>query len=266
MLTIERRIKPKKIESQAAPWAPKVRPAVRLFGMLHHWLGESYVRTDKYPPPPELLPSVDTSPLPPPPTLLVMSIHRPATIPTYTGKIIDYGRLYLTSILGRGSFGIVYKAIDLQDSAQTAYAVKWVGHPGDQQDACGADYLNSEADNHSMVCDHPNIVTLHRVIDDRRRNCRWLVMAYIPGGPLIDAITTRHAFWRNETRARSVCLQLVSAVQHCHARGVYHRDIKPENVLLSDDANTVYLADFGLSTRADRSTSSSGTAAYMAPG
>ena len=46
-----------------------------------------------------------------------------------------------------------------------------------------------------------------------------------------------------EAHARSLFRQLVSALQHMHALGVYHGDVKPENVLvLGGEAR---LADFG---------------------
>jgi len=42
-------------------------------------------------------------------------------------------------------------------------------------------------------------------------------------------------------------LQLVDAVEHMHAKGVYHRDVKPENIFLTQ-AGTMKLGDFGLAT------------------
>ena len=31
-----------------------------------------------------------------------------------------------------------------------------------------------------------------------------------------------------------------------HNNGIFHRDLKPQNILVSDDGNTVKVADFGL--------------------
>jgi serine/threonine protein kinase len=60
-------------------------------------------------------------------------------------------------------------------------------------------------------------------------------------------------------------LQLLSAVEHMHAHGVYHRDIKPENIFLTQDGS-MKLGDFGLATTEKWSEESSvGSDRYMAP-
>ena len=60
-------------------------------------------------------------------------------------------------------------------------------------------------------------------------------------------------------------LQLVSAVEHMHSRGLYHRDIKPENIFLTQDGS-MKLGDFGLATKSTWSYESCvGSDRYMAP-
>lgn len=45
--------------------------------------------------------------------------------------------------------------------------------------------------------------------------------------------------------------QLLQRIQTLHERGYIHRDLKPENMLmgLEDNANTLYLIDFGLAKK-----------------
>ena len=52
-------------------------------------------------------------------------------------------------------------------------------------------------------------------------------------------------------------VQAAAAVHHAHERGVLHRDLKPAN-LLFDDAETLYISDFGLARVALQDASSAG--------
>jgi serine/threonine protein kinase len=153
-------------------------------------------------------------------------------------------------------------------------AVKWLGLPTSSsrnqvspgKHAQRLAKLEHEADMHARVSDHPNILTLHRTIIDDKRKCRWMVSDYISGGDVFNAQTQRNPFRRNNEHTRSICLQLIDAVAHCHRQRVYHCNIKPENLLLSADGNTIYLSDFGCSTTKRYCTDMAGTTEYMAPG
>ena len=64
-------------------------------------------------------------------------------------------------------------------------------------------------------------------------------------------------------------IDLCTALEHAHARGVVHRDVKPGNVMVADDGATK-LTDFGIAHLADsgaltRTGDVVGTIAYMAP-
>ena len=70
-------------------------------------------------------------------------------------------------------------------------------------------------------------------------------------------------------RALRWLLEIASAVEHAHGKGLLHGDIKPANVLLRDDG-AACLADFGLATLviqqdAGGGQPTRGTLGYMAP-
>lgn len=48
-----------------------------------------------------------------------------------------------------------------------------------------------------------------------------------------------------ESLAKKVLLQLITALKHCESRGVLHRDVKPENLLISTESHDIKLLDFG---------------------
>lgn len=90
---------------------------------------------------------------------------------------------------------------------------------------------------------HPNIVTLHQVIEDT--NHTYLIMEYLRGGELLDMILSQKYF--TEREASSVLEVIAIAVKHLHDNGVVHRDLKPSNIMFSDghDPRSIKICDFG---------------------
>ncbi|KAJ7620814.1 protein serine/threonine kinase [Mycena polygramma] len=188
----------------------------------------------------------------------------PTSFPDFTGHLVDEGRLQLTTVLGAGNYGTVYKALDLTSppASPTHLAVKCLG-PVAANSTRGSRYDEREIRLHQRCSSHPNVATLHR------RFCHegflFIVLELSAGGNLFDAVDAG-AFWSSEATLREVFLQVVDAVRFCHARGVYHRDLKPENILCSVTGADVRIADFGLATDSDLPTfSAGGSPSYMSP-
>lgn len=175
------------------------------------------------------------------------------------GQILA-GRLQLTGIIGIGAYGVVYTAIDI--CTNRPYAVKALNKIG--LDARQKKFQERELQLHGQVGHHPNVVSLAQIIPSD--DCTYVVMEYCPEGDLFTNITERGHYVGNDYLAKRVFLQLLDAVEHCHAAGIYHRDLKPENVLVTDGGATVKLADFGLATK-DYYTSDFGCGStfYMSP-
>lgn len=112
---------------------------------------------------------------------------------------------------------------------------------------------------------HPNIVKLRETIDSKKYF--HLVLEYVKGCSLYNYIKSKAAGALDETEARRIFNQVLSALDYCHEQSVAHRDIKLDNILLDKKAN-VKIIDFGFSTlnsHDEKSRVFCGTPSYMAP-
>ncbi len=114
--------------------------------------------------------------------------------------------------------------------------------------------------------DHPNIVKIYDCIDTGKQVV--IVMECVLGQSLKDYLADIADHKLPEKEGAAMFLQIVSAVNYCHAKGVSHRDLKLENILLGTDMRTVKLIDFGFSIWVKKEGKLKvfcGTPTYMAP-
>jgi serine/threonine protein kinase len=180
----------------------------------------------------------------------------PASASQLLGQTIDNGALRIEAILGAGSFGVVYRAVDTQTGAH--YAVKRVEKKGSDY------YQTRERELHARVSSHPHVLTFHREINAGSH--AFFVYDLCAGD--LHSVIRKMAFFREDELIRRVIIQIIDALQYCHSNGVYHRDLKPENILVSAESKDmdVLLADFGLATTNKMTASSCGTPCFMSPG
>jgi serine/threonine protein kinase len=193
--------------------------------------------------------------------------HRfaPAAPEERLGRFIT-SSLQLTGIVGTGAYGVVYSAVDTKSSVR--YAVKCLSKfnpDGTPLDRRQVTFQTQEIKLHYTASSHRNVVSILKIID--YPDCIYVILEYCPEGDLFYNITERGQYVGKDELAKKVFLQILDAVGHCHSLGIYHRDLKPENVLVSDQGETVKLADFGLATSSERSEEyGCGSTFYMSPG
>ena len=178
-----------------------------------------------------------------------------------------------TAVLGKGSFGVVYKLrIEGAD-----YAVKVVtnsvGYAEDEEDLFH-DPPPAELMIPPVLMELiafralqrvPNVAQLRRVYMDSDHT--YLLMDYYPFS-LSDAIRDQGYSVPGDFRAHFH--GLLRGLRNMHARGIVHNDIKPANILLSADSKPYY-SDFGISalvscdSRAAEYRRGATTAAFSAP-
>ncbi|KAF8484049.1 kinase-like domain-containing protein [Russula ochroleuca] len=179
----------------------------------------------------------------------------PASVSQFLGRTIDNGALKIEAILGAGSFGVVYRAVDTKSGEY--YAVKRV------EKAHSDYYQTRESQLHARVSSYPNILTFHREIDAGRH--AFFVYDLCAGD--LHTVIKKLTFFRDDELIKRVFIQIIDALDFCHSRGVYHRDLKPENILVSSLSGDieVFVADFGLATTNKMTASSCGTPCFMSP-
>ncbi len=177
------------------------------------------------------------------------------------GMVLD-GRYESISPLNHGSFGMVFLARDTTTGEHVA--IKCLSKVASAKDssAIGVDEDSVELACHDRLGHHPNIVNLIRSFETKAH--MYLVLEYCSMGDLYEAIRLGRGPLETEN-VREFMLQLISAVEFMHSKGLYHRDIKPENIFLSHDGS-MKLGDLGLATTVDWSHEASvGSDRYMAP-
>jgi serine/threonine protein kinase len=189
----------------------------------------------------------------------------PLSSPPDVGTRIDDGNLELVQILGVGGYGVVYRAIDLSSRHRRSYAVKCLMHPQADHTTRQRHLHIKEITIHQLASAHPNVVTLHRVLEEAHHT--YIIMDYASDGDLFSQILHDSRYLGDDYLIKHVFLQIIDAVQHCHSLGIYHRDLKPENVLCFDGGLRIALTDFGLATTEKTSEEfRTGSVYHMSPG
>eukprot|EP01059_Diplonema_ambulator_P017671 TRINITY_DN29702_c0_g1_i1.p1 TRINITY_DN29702_c0_g1~~TRINITY_DN29702_c0_g1_i1.p1 ORF type:complete len:442 (+),score=92.01 TRINITY_DN29702_c0_g1_i1:69-1328(+) len=93
---------------------------------------------------------------------------------------------------------------------------------------------------------HPNVVSLHEVINDPTCNKVYLIMDYVEGGCIWKLGMPPLPY----DRLRSSIVGMCHGLDYIHLNNVLHRDIKPENLLVGDQG-VVRWCDFGVSSARD---------------
>jgi len=137
-------------------------------------------------------------------------------------------------LIGQGTFGKVYEAID---DNNRRVAIKRVEKSGN--------FVSREVDVLRSL-DHVNCLKLLDVFytypDDETDERKWqnLVLDYYPS-TLSSFLKKRKPTTR---LVKILFYQLCLAIEHIHSKGICHRDLTPNNVLLSTKGE-IKMADFG---------------------
>ncbi|MGA7932898.1 MAG: protein kinase [Kovacikia sp.] len=160
---------------------------------------------------------------------------------TLIGTSLQGGKYTLDKELGRGGFGITYKAT--HHLLGHVVVIKTLNEAL-RRDSNYLDFQRKFQDEarRLALCNHPNIVRISDYFGEAGR--AYMVMDYIPGPTLEEVVFPDHPL--PEEIAILYIRQIANALKVVHQNGLLHRDVKPQNIILRQGTDQVILIDFGI--------------------
>lgn len=172
------------------------------------------------------------------------------------------GTYEIVDVLGQGGMSVVFKARHTMTNQEVALKIL----PPELAAHTQVKSRFLEEAKALAALDHPNIVHLYNFGQDD--GSFVLAMQYVRGQTWERLIMANARLdWRASVR---IAIDVLSALEYAHGRGVVHRDMKPSNVLIRSHDHTATVMDFGIakmttSTRLTATGQTMGTVRYMSP-
>ncbi len=162
----------------------------------------------------------------------------------------------IEKIVGSGTFGIVYKAVDKTDPNRVEVALKRIRMERETQGFPVT--AIREIRILYLMRDHPNIVQLREIVTydendkdkeptlaDKKFETGDVFMVFEFVDYDLSGLLKSSGVQLTENHARCYTHQLLKGVQYLHDNGILHRDIKSANLLITKN-NVLKIADWGL--------------------
>lgn len=173
------------------------------------------------------------------------------------------GKYPISSVLGSGSMGVVYKGFD--PFIKRPVAIKTI-HPSLVDSELSDELLSRFATEAEAVgrLTHPNIVSIFDY--EEIEGVPYFVMEYVEGVELKSILRQRTPLSLFD--AATIVHKVLEGLAYVHHLGIVHRDIKPANIFILNDGG-VKIADFGIARLDDSDYTQMGrvlgTPSYMSP-
>ena len=173
-------------------------------------------------------------------------------------------RYRLERRLGAGGMSTVFLALDTV--LERRVAVKLLAEHLAEDEAFVARFRREALS--AAKLQHPNVVQVFDSGKDTDSERHYIVMEFVEGPSCADLVRDEKVL--DVEQAVRYVIDACHGLDYAHRAGVIHRDVKPGNLLISAEAGTVKLADFGIAKAAEQTRitqvgSVLGTAAYLSP-
>ncbi|NTW18205.1 MAG: protein kinase [Nostocales cyanobacterium W4_Combined_metabat2_030] len=158
------------------------------------------------------------------------------------GTILQNGKYTIIQEIGRGGFGVTFKAIHHylgQEVVMKTINERLRQHP----DFPKFQRQFQDEAKRLATCVHPHIVRVSDFFEED--SLPYMVMEYIPGDTL-GATFVLPGIPLPDATAIHYIRQIGAALQVVHHNGLLHRDVKPDNIILRQGTQQVVLIDFGI--------------------
>ncbi|KIM23784.1 hypothetical protein M408DRAFT_250265 [Serendipita vermifera MAFF 305830] len=153
-------------------------------------------------------------------------------------SVYSYERL---NQIEEGSYGVVFRAKDKQTGEVVALKKLKL-----DEEKHGFPITALREINSLMTCRHENVVRIREVVVGDTLTQVFIVMDFIEHDLKTLLSLMPNPFLQSEIK--TLTLQLLRAVNHCHSHWILHRDLKTSNLLMNN-RGTIKVADFGLARR-----------------
>ena len=151
-------------------------------------------------------------------------------------SLVVEGKYKITSKLGEGSFGKIFKGLNVNTNEEIAIKI---------EKSTESSLLKTEAKIYKLLENTIGIPKLRSY--GCEGNFNYMVMDLL--GKSLEELRVSCGGKLSLKSVLAIGIQMLKRIEMIHDEGIIHRDIKPDNFLIKPETNMIYMIDFGLARR-----------------